>query len=140
MSGSISDKRIYNESGVVDVVPGEFAGVGDGLLEHFLGELVVVLELQGLVVEANGLVQLAAQMVDKAQRKESLGVAGVETHALFEESDGTLVLLEFAAGVGQVGEDGLQHPIAAVGLAQSQSFLVALPGLLVVLLLVVDDP
>ena len=135
---SIDNKGI-SLSGIVDAIPGQLAGVGDGLLQHFLSELVVVLELQGFVVETDGLVELPAEVVDEPQREEGLRVAGVETNALLEVGHRLLVLLQFATGVGQVGQNGFLHPVGAVGMALLQSQLVVPPRLFVVLLLVVYD-
>ena len=50
-----------------------------------------------------------------------------------------LVLLGFAASMGQVGEDSLHDPVGGVGVAQVESLLVVFLGFFVVLLLVVDD-
>ena len=50
------------------------------------------------------------------------------------------MLFEFAAGVGEVCEDGLADPLCGLGMAKGQGLLVVLAGLFVVLLLVVDDP
>lgn len=90
------------------------------------------------MIKANGLVELPAQVVDKPNGKVGLRVGGVEADALLEVADGVLVLLEFAAGVGEVGEDGLHHPEGGVGVAECQRLEMVLLRLLVVLQLVVD--
>ena len=128
------------KSDVVDIFPGEFAGIGNCLLQHLLSELIVVFEFQGFVVEADGFIELSAEMVDEAQGEECLSIARIQTHALLEEPDRAFVVLEFSAGMGQIGQNGLQDPKTAIRMAQPHRLLVALPGLLVVLLLVVDDP
>ena len=97
-----------------------------------------MLEFEGLVVEADGLVELSAQVVDEPHRKVGLRVGRVKTNALLQVAYCGLVLLELAAGVRQVGEHRLHDPVAAVGVAERQRLQVAALGLLVVLLLVVD--
>jgi len=97
-----------------------------------------VLELERLVVEADGLVELSAQVVDEPHRKIGLRVGGVKAHALLQVAHCRFVLLELAAGVRQVGQHCFHHPIAAIGVAQRQRLQVASLRLLVVLLLVVD--
>ena len=61
-----------------------------------------MLELQRLMVETNGLIQLPTQVMDEPYREVRLRVGGVKAHALLEVADRVLVFLEFAAGVGQV--------------------------------------
>lgn len=77
-----------------------------------------MLEFQRLMVKADRFVQLPTQMVDETQRKESLSVARVQTYTLFQKVDSVFVLLELAAGVGQVGQDRLHNPEAGVGMAE----------------------
>jgi len=51
------------------------------------------------MVEVDGFVELPTQVINKTKGEESLRVACVQTHTLFEMDDSTLVLLCFAAGV-----------------------------------------
>lgn len=91
------------------------------------------------MVKTYGFVQLSAQVVDEPQREESLSVAGVQTDAVLQVTHRLFVLLQLAAGVGQIGENCLLDPVRTVGVALLQSQLVVSPSLLVVLLLVVYD-
>lgn len=129
-----------NPSRIVHIIPRQLAGIGERLLQHLLRELVIVFELERLVVEADGLVELSAEVVDEPNGEVGLRVGGVEADALLEVADGALVLPELAAGVGQVGEDGLHHPEGGVRVAERQRLQVVLLGLLVVLQFVVDHP
>lgn len=73
-----------------------------------------MLELQRFVVKTDRFVELPTQVVDETQREEGLRVAGIQADTLLEVANGTLVLLGLPAGVGQVGEDGLHHPVGSI--------------------------
>ena len=51
------------------------------------------------MVEADGFVELSAEVIDECEGKEGLRVGGVEADALFKEGDCAFVVFEFAAGV-----------------------------------------
>lgn len=91
------------ESRIVHIIPGQFTGIRECLLQHLLRKLIIMLELQRLMVETDSLIQLPTQVMDKSHREIRLRVGGVQAHALLEVADGVLVFFEFAAGVGQVG-------------------------------------
>lgn len=126
-------------STVVNIVPREFAGISECLLQHFLCKLVVMFVLERLVVEAYGLVELSAEMVNEAKGEVSLRVRRVETDALLEVANGFLVVPELATGVCEVCQYSLHNPVACVWLAQHECLIVVSLGLLVEFLLVVDN-
>ena len=92
-----------------------------------------MLELQRLVVETDGLVQLSAQMMDKSHREVCLSIGGVQTDTLFKVTDSVLVLLKLAASVGQVREDSLHDPEGGIRVAERKCLKMVLFGLFVVL-------
>lgn len=66
-------------------------------------------------------------------------VRGVQTHALLQLFDRIFVILQFAVGVSQVGQDGLSDPETGFRPAQLDGFLVISERLLILFLFVTDD-
>lgn len=90
---------------VVDLVEGHVGHVGQTPVEHVLCELVVVFEEDALVVESDGLVELAGEVVDEGQGEVGVGVLAVVLQTLGLVVDGLFVVLQFPVGLPQVIQD-----------------------------------
>lgn len=87
------------------MVEGDVGHVCETAVEHVLGELVVVLEEDALVVESDGLVEVAGEVVDEGEGEVGVGVLAVVLQTLGLVEDGVVVVLEFAVGLAQVVQD-----------------------------------